>query len=168
MGKKEGVAEAFSGRLAPDEAAVRAEKPGSDDHSLKFFEGTCCQQKKPLPPPQQHRRRMIQIMSPPHPLLHPSPHPRPKKPLPPPQKHRRRMIQIILPPPHPLPPVVQPQSQPQFVAATSLISVPPYMFHYNVSYDLRPAYVSTVYTETVFYFVTTQPCEDSGRIVVLF
>ena len=91
------------------------------------------QQKLPHPllpphPPQQNRRRIIHrqlsFPKPPHPLLPPH-----KPPLLPPQQHNNRMIQRIeLQPPslqlHP----------PQFVAAKSLIFVPP-NFSYTVSYD---------------------------------
>lgn len=94
------------------------------------------QQKKP-PLPQQQRRRMIQIQSQPQPfpklkqLLCSHPHPL----FPPPQQHRIRISQMIL---HPLPPVLQLQlqlqSQPQFVAAKSLIPVPPKII-YNSSYE---------------------------------
>lgn len=37
MGKKGGEEEAFSGLLFPGKGEARAEKPGSDDHSLQFF-----------------------------------------------------------------------------------------------------------------------------------
>jgi len=97
-----------------------------------FFAGTGDQQKQLLLPPQQHSRRMIQIQShPPQKLLqlcsqHPLPIPQ-NPPLPPPQQqHRIRISQIML---QPLPPVLQPQlqlqSHPQFVAAKSLMLVPP-------------------------------------------
>ena len=56
-------------------------------------------------------------------LLPPHPHPKLK---PPPQQHRRIRIQRMLPPP--LPPVVHSHPQPQFVAAKSLILVPPEIF----------------------------------------
>lgn len=91
------------------------------------------QQKLPHPllpphPPQQNRRRMIHrqlsFPKPPHPLLPPH-----KPPLLPPQQHNNRMIQRI----EPQPPSLQ-LHPPQFVAAKSLIFVPP-NFSYTVSYD---------------------------------
>ena len=87
-----------------------------------------------LLPPQQHRRIRIQMISQLKPipqvvpqllLPHPQPHPNPKPPLPP-QQHRRIRIQRMLPPP--LPPDVHSHPQPQFVAAKSLILVPPDIF----------------------------------------
>jgi hypothetical protein len=93
--------------------------------------GTDHQQKQPLwLPPQQHSRRTIQIQS--HPpqkleqLCSQHPLPKPQNPPLPPQQHRIRISQIMLPP---LPPVLQLQlqlqSHPQFVAAKSLMLVPP-------------------------------------------
>ena len=87
-----------------------------------------------LPPQQQHRRIRIQMISQLKPipqvvpqllLPHPQPHPNPKPPLPP-QQHRRIRIQRMLPPP--LPPDVHSHPQPQFVAAKSLMFVPPDIF----------------------------------------
>ena len=104
------------------------------------------QQKPPLLPPQQHKSSRIQIISYPHPLPHPLPQPlfpkQPPNPLPP-QQHKIRMSQMIL---HPFPPLWHPHPQshphPQFVAATSLIFVPPELFDYNVSYEGKLAHVS--------------------------
>ena len=80
------------------------------------------QQPKPHPfphPPQQQRRRMIQIQL----LSQPFPHPHPPPLCPhPPQQHRSRMIQIMLLP-HPDAGASHPH--PQFVAAKSLMLIPP-------------------------------------------
>ncbi len=63
-------------------------------------------------------------MSHPHPFPQPLFPKQPPHPLPPPQQHKIRMSQIIL---HPFPPLwhPHPQSQPQLVAATSLMLIPP-------------------------------------------
>lgn len=69
----------------------------------------------PKPIPQD----VLQLF-PPHPHPHPNPNP------PPPQQHKRIRIQMMLFPP--LPPVVHSHPQPQFVAAKSLILIPPEIF----------------------------------------
>ncbi len=83
------------------------------------------QQPKPHPfphPPQQQRRRMIQIQL----LSQPFPHPHPPPLCPhPPQQHRSRMIQIMLLPHPPHPDAGASHPHPQFVAAKSLMLIPP-------------------------------------------
>ena len=73
-------------------------------------------------------------------ISHPHPNPPPK--LPPPQQHRIRISQMILKPPPDWHPHPQSHPHPQFVAATSLIFVPPELFDYNVSYEGKLAHVS--------------------------
>ena len=99
-------------------------KTGAHKRPVVFWLSEEDQQKPPLPPPQQHKSSRIQIMSHPHPFPQPLFPKQPPHPFPPPQQHKIRMSQIIL---HPFPPLwhPHPQSQPQLVAATSLILVPP-------------------------------------------
>ena len=85
------------------------------------------------------------MISHPHPNPPPwlcSQHPPPK--LPPPQQHRIRISQMILKPPPDWHPHPQSHPHPQFVAATSLIFVPPELFDYNVSYEGKLAHVSEI------------------------